>query len=91
MDKKQGVNTLGYSVEELPNLKTVKRMDFISENGDILPNLPVDAYHLPRWQARGFRPYMRPEVNPLVCPICGAGPFKAKIGLIGHQRKHTQN
>ena len=88
-----GVNAMGFSVEEIP-VRTVGRQDFVSKEGNLLPNLPVDPYHLKRWQDRGFRVATKEDyvkVDPLVCSMCGAGPFKAKIGLLGHMRTHTKS
>lgn len=90
MDKKQGdmLKSLGYAIEEIP-VKTIPRMDFYNKEGALLPNLPADPYHLVRWQERGFTitPPVKAE-EPLMCDVCNAGPFKAKIGLTGHQRSH---
>lgn len=92
MDRAQEVNfnAMGYSIEELKNLKRVERMDFVNKEGELLPNLPADPYHLARWKLRGFKVAPPREPEPLKCESCGKGPFKAKIGLMGHMRTHTQ-
>jgi hypothetical protein len=56
MDKEQvkTLNTFGYSITELPNLKKVPTMTFYNKEGEPLPNLPADPYHLKRFLARGF-------------------------------------
>jgi len=91
MDKaQQGVMALyGYAIAELPNLRTIPRMDFRHPDGRILSNLPADAYHLTRYLARGFKPiYPDSELQEgFVCEVCGKG-FKHKIALAGHKRTH---
>ena len=94
MNREQQVKLFGYALEELPNLKTTRKMDFLNREGKLLPNLPIDPYHLERWRKMGFTPVVEKvatvnaEQDSLVCDVCSAGPFKAKIGLLGHKRTH---
>jgi hypothetical protein len=55
MDRDQ-LETIGYAIKGLPNLKSVPRMDFITPSGNILHGLPADAYHMQRYLSRGFKP-----------------------------------
>ena len=90
-----GVNAMGFSIEEMKPeaLGNRKRADFVTKEGNLLPNLPVDSHHIRIWEKNGFRlatdADRKSPIDPLVCSICGEGPFKAKIGLTGHMRTHT--
>ena len=90
MDKSQ-VNLLkGYGIEELPNMKTVPRMNFINKEGRVMEGLPADPFHLQKYLARGFRPVAgKKTADVLTCDVCGKGPFKTNFALTGHLRSHT--
>ena len=54
--QRRTLDTFGYAIMDLPNLKTIPHMDFVTQDGRILRGLPADAYHLKRYLARGFKP-----------------------------------
>lgn len=94
MDKKQQetLKTFGFSIEEVPNLRTSPRMAFETRDGTVLENLHADPYHLKRYLARGLKPILdskpQPREDSLTCDICGKE-CGSKIGLISHIRTHT--
>ena len=90
MDRNQQrtMESFGFAMVELPDLKTVPRMTYITPDGRELPNLPADAYHLARYLSRGFKPKLaNSEPHDFVCDVCGKE-FKYKIALTGHKRTH---
>ena len=91
MDRKQQtLATFGYAFEELPNLKTVPYIDYVTADGRILKGLPADAYHLARYLSRGLKPITaNSKPQGLVCEICGKE-FKLPIALAGHKRTHKK-
>ena len=58
MDRNQQktMESFGFAIVDMPDLKTVPRMTYITPDGRELPNLPADAYHLNRYLSRGFKP-----------------------------------
>ena len=88
MDKEQRktMALFGYSVEELPNMKTTPKTDYYNPKGVLLKNLPADPYHMNKYLGRGFT-LEPPTTAPTgyKCEICDKE-FSAKIGLIGHMR-----
>ena len=94
MDRNQQrtLETFGFAIEELPNLKTTPHMDFVNREGQIIHGLPADSYHMNRYLSRGLKPIIensKPQ-NDFVCEVCGKE-FKQKIALSGHKRTHTKN
>lgn len=65
---------------------------FYKQDGTPMPNLPADPRSMQRYLSRGFTliPPAKPTNGDLVCAECGAGPFKAKIGLVSHGRTHKK-
>lgn len=87
------VSRFGYSVEILKGLKTVPKMTYYKPNGDALPGLPSDPYHLEKYLKRGFTltpPQTKPQEGEPVgfpCETCGKV-LKTKLALAGHRRSH---
>jgi hypothetical protein len=48
------LETLGYSVEEIPGLKTIPHGTYKTKDGKEIHGLPTDDYHRRRYLARGF-------------------------------------
>ena len=80
----------GASVRLLPNWPA--KATYYTKDGQAMPNLPADPWSMKRYLARGFTlvPPVKEEPGELMCDECGAGPFKAKIGLAGHKRTHNK-
>ena len=80
----------GASVRLLPNWPA--KATYYTKEGRVMPNLPADPWSMKRYLARGFTltPPVKEESGELICDECGAGPFKAKIGLAGHKRTHNK-
>ncbi len=87
MDKSQQqvMETFGYRIETLPNLKTVPRMTFYNKEGIPLANLPADAYHMKRYLSRGFT--LTPPEQPQ--PGVSVVEEKPKVRRKHHKRKYT--
>jgi len=65
MDKEQRktLATRGYLVEDMVGLRTVPKLTYYKPNGEALPNLPADPYHMKRYLDRGLT--LRLPVNPV--------------------------
>jgi len=73
-----------------------KRDGVITDNIVRMPNLPADPTNLRLYLRKGYvldPKDLKPQTvasaqEDLICEVCGAGPFKSRIGLVGHKRKH---
>jgi len=65
-----------------------QKATYYKANGEAMPNLPADPRSMQRYLRRGFT-LAPPQKQDLMCG-CGAGPFKAKIGLVSHRRTHKE-
>lgn len=54
MDKKQAqtMKAFGYTMEDIG--KTCPKTTYYNQQGEALPNLPADPYHMERYLKRGF-------------------------------------
>jgi hypothetical protein len=85
-ENQQVMETLGYRIEKLPNMKTTPRATFYNKDGIEMVNLPADAYHMARYLARGFT--LTPPVKPqeVQTPV-----EVVQVAVKKHRRKHKKN
>jgi hypothetical protein len=62
VNKSQTIQRFGYSLEELPNVKSIPKTTYYNKEGVPLCNLPSDSYHMKKYLARGFT-LEPPKVN----------------------------
>ena len=64
----------------------VKRGTYYKADGEAMPGLPMTEAAQRYYLEKGFSlTPPRPQAE-LVCEKCGRSDFKARIGLIGHER-----
>ncbi len=84
---------LGFSVEEMENLKKIPRITLYNKEGVPFHNTLADPYHLERYLKRGFN--IKPpltetqgEAEGFKCETCGKV-LKTRLALAGHNRSHN--
>ena len=85
------MKVFGFSVEDLPNNKTIERMTYYKD-GKALGNMLADPYHMNRYLSRGFTlipPRGEPQTE-FICETCGKS-LKTKLALSGHSRSHEKS